>query len=164
LAGGAISWSIAGVSTFSLHGASKRWNVPGLVIWALAYLLSFALAGFFGSLSAFDNTILGLLLMFIGWSLGAALGAFISTRLTGDDSKRRRSAIVAGIWLVGFFAGSLISFTVSFYAAELAKIFIGFLVGIPAALVLGFAAGSALGGFVASIIVIMGTRRQLQSI
>ena len=166
LVDGAISWSIAGASTFphQLRNSPKRWNVPCLVIWALAYFVSFALAGFFGSLSAFGDTILRLLLMFMGWSIGAALGAFASTWLTSYDSKRRRSAIVAGMWLVGFFAGSFIAFMVSFLAAELAKLFIGLIVGIPAALVLGFAAGSALGGFVASAIAISATRRQLQSI
>jgi hypothetical protein len=83
----------------------------------------------------------------------AALGAFVSTWLSNEPATRRRSASAAGIWMVGFFLGSGISFTVSSLAAELAKIFIGFLIGVPAALVLGFGLGCALGDFIAEQVI-----------
>ncbi|SRR6266508_1214132 len=153
LIGGTIFWSIAGASTFS-----KRWDLTDLVIWALAYLVSFTLAGSVLSLSAIGDTIIGLMIMFIGWSAGAAFGAFASTWLISTHSKLRRSSIVAGTWMVGFFVGSFISFMVAFLAAELTKIFIGFLIGVPAALILGFGLGCALGGLVASAIAVSATR------
>lgn len=160
LAGGAISWSIAGVSTFSTKsgGSTKHWKIAILVIWALAYLASVTLGGLILNSSALSDTIMGLLIACIGWSAGAALGAFMSIRLAGDGSMLRRSNIVAGIWTLGFFTGGFISLVVAFLAAELAKIYIGFLIGVPAALILGFGFGCALGGFVASAIAITLTR------
>jgi len=154
LAGGAISWSIAGATTFA-----GKWNLSYLLIWAVAYLVSFALAGFFLNLSALGDTIMGLLIAFIGWSVGPAFGALTCTWLISDHSKLRQSAIVAGIWILGFFIGTFISFMVAFLAAELAKIFIGFLIGVPAALILGFGLGCALGGSIASAIAVNTTRR-----
>lgn len=143
LAGGAVSWSIAGASTFS-----KQWNPINLIIWALAYLLSFALAGL--SMTILPDGITELIIIFIGWSIGISCGAFASTWLVSDHSKLKRAARSAGIWFVAFFLGTGISFAVSSLTAELAKIFIGFLIGIPAALVLGFGFGCALGGFIGS--------------
>jgi hypothetical protein len=158
LAGGSISWSIAGAFTFRAvsHRSSDHWNPTNLLIWALAYLASFTLAGL--SSTMFNDTIIGLIIMFIGWSVGAAFGAFASTWFVSAHSKLRRSSIVAGLWILGFFAGSFISFLVAFLAAELAKIFIGFLIGVPAALILGFGLGCALGGFIASAIAVNATR------
>ena len=160
LAGGAISWSIAGASTFSIKSGrtSKNWQIAILVIWALAYLASLTFAGLILSTSALNDTLMGLLIACIGWSVGAASGAFMSVRLASDGSMLRRSNIVAGVWSLGFFTGSFISLVVAFLAAELAKIYIGFLIGVPAALILGFGFGCALGGFVASAIAITLTR------
>jgi hypothetical protein len=149
VAGGTISWSIAGASTFS-----KDWNLTNLVIWALAYLLSFALAGLLLNLSLTRDTIMGLFLALIGWSGGAAFGAFASTRLAIDHPRLMQSGGIASIWMLGFFIGSFVGFYFSYYGAELAKIFIGFLIGVPAALTLGFGSGFALGGFIASAIAV----------
>ena len=153
VAGGTISWSIAGASTFSKH-----WNLANLVIWALAYLLSFALAGFLLSLSFTRDTIMGLFLALIGWSGGAAFGAFASTWLASDHPTLMQSGAIASIWMLGFFIGSFIGFAFGSYGAELAKIFIGFLIGVPAALILGFGSVFALGGFMASVIAVSAVR------
>jgi hypothetical protein len=153
VAGGTISWSIAGAFTFSKH-----WNLANLVIWALAYLLSFALAGFLLNLSLTRYTILGLFLALIGWSGGAAFGAFTSTWLGSDHPKLMQSGAIASIWMLGFFIGSSVGFAFGFYGAELAKIFIGFLIGVPAALILGFGSVFALGGFIASAITVSAVR------
>jgi len=93
---GAISWSIAGASTFSIKygGSTLQWSIAILVIWTLAYLVSLTLAGLILNSSAFGDTIIGLLVAFIGWSVGAALAAFLSTWLTEDHSKLRRSSLV----------------------------------------------------------------------
>jgi len=160
LTGGMISWAIAGVSTFPVvsHGSSLRWNITISIIWALAYLASFALAGFLINWFPYRNTITGIFLAVIGWSSGAAFGAFTSTWLASVNPKMMRSAVIAGIWMLGFFTGTIVVYAVSFLGAELAKIFIGFLIGVPAALILGFGSGSALGGFIAAAIAVSITR------
>ena len=86
VAGGMISWSIAGTSTFSKH-----WNLANLVIWSLAYLLSFALAGFLMNMSFLRDTIMGLFLALMGWSGGMAFGAFASTWLASDHPRLMQS-------------------------------------------------------------------------
>ena len=146
LAGGAMAWSLAGALSFS-----KERIAANLVNWAIAYLISFALAGL--STKVFPNTMPNLVVMFIGWSAGAAAGAFASTWLGSNHSVMRRSVNTAGVWMVGYFLGSGISLTISSLTAELAKIFIGFMIGVPAALVLGFGIGCAFGGFIASGII-----------
>ena len=153
VAGGTISWSIAGASTFSKH-----WNLANLVIWALAYLLSFALAGFLMNLSIIRDTIMGLFVALIGWSGGVAFGAFTSTRLAIDHPGLMQSGAIASIWMLGFFIGSSVGFAFGGYGAELAKIFVGFLIGVPAALILGFGSVFALGGFIASAITVSAVR------
>jgi len=153
IAGGMISWSIAGVSTFSKH-----WTVANFVIWAFAYILSFALAGFLLNLSLTRYTIIGLFLALTGWSGGAAFGAFASTWLASDHPRLMQSGAIAIIWMLGFFIGSFIAFAFGSYGAELVKIFIGFLIGVPAALILGFGSVFAFGGSVASAIAISAAR------
>ena len=153
IAGGMISWSIAGASTFS-----KYWNFTNLMIWALAYFLSFALAGFLINLAPLRDTLMGILLALIGWSAGLAFGAFVSTWLTSDHPRIMRSGVIAIIWLLGFFIGSFVGFAFGSYGAELAKIFIGFLIGEPTALILGFGSVFALGGFIASAIAVSAVR------
>jgi hypothetical protein len=159
LAGGMISWAIAGLATFPVesHGSSPRWNITISIIWALAYLVSFALAGFLINWFPIRNTITGIFVAAAGWSVGAGFGAFISTWLASVHPKVMRSVIIAGIWMLGFFTGCIVVYAVGFYGAELAKIFIGFLVGVQAALILGFGSGAALGGFVASAIAVRAT-------
>ena len=149
LAGGAISWSIAGAFTFRAvgHDSANRWNIAGFLIWALAYFVSFALAGFTGR--ALDDTLGGFFFMLLGWSIGPGLGAFASTWLLTDHSSLRRSGIVAGIWLLGFFAGSYIGFVGGYMG-----LLIGSVIGIPAAFILGFGLGCAAGGLVASVITV----------
>lgn len=153
VAGGMISWSIAGTSTFSKH-----WNLANLVIWSLAYLLSFALAGFLMNMSFLRDTIMGLFLALIGWSGGMAFGAFASTWLASDHPRLMQSGAIASIWMLAFFIGSSIGFAFGFIGAELAKIFIGFLIGVPAALILGFGSVFALGGFISSAIAVSAVR------
>jgi len=158
LAGGAISWSIAGAFTFpaATNDPSKRRNIAGFLIWALAYFVSFVLAGFL--VSALHDTIDTLTMMLIGWSMGPGVGAFASTWLLTDHPSLRRSSFVAGIWILAFFAGSYIGLVGVYVGPELAKIVIGSLIGIPAALTLGFGLGCAAGGLVASAIAIALTR------
>lgn len=150
LAGGAISWSIAGAFSFPTlaHDPAKRWNIAGFLIWALAYFVSFALAGFPGR--ALDDKLGGFFFMLIGWAIGPAVGAFASTWLLGGRSSLRRSSIVAAIWILGFFAGTYIGF-VGGYIGLLA----GSVSGNPAALTLGFGLGCAAGGLVASVVTVM---------
>src|SRR5512143_1535303 len=64
LLGGAISWSIAGALTFpaAAHDPSNRWKIAGFLIWALAYLISFALAGFLAG--ALEDSIGQLIMIF----------------------------------------------------------------------------------------------------
>jgi len=153
VAGGMISWSIAGASTFSKH-----WNLANLVIWSLAYLLSLALAGFLMNMSFLRDTIMGLFLALIGWSGGMAFGAFASTWLASDHPRLMQSGAIASIWMLAFFIGSSVGFAFGFIGAELAKIFIGFLIGVPAALILGFGSVFALGGFISSAIAVSAVR------
>ena len=153
IAGGTISWSIAGTSTFSKH-----WNLANLVIWSLAYLLSFALAGFLMNVSLLRDTIMGHYLALIGWSGGVAFGAFASTWFASDHPRLMQSGAIASLWMLGFFIGSSVGFAFGFIGAELAKISIGFLIGVPAALILGFGSVFALGGFIASAIAVSAVR------
>jgi hypothetical protein len=101
---------------------------------------------------------MGLFLALIGWSGGAAFGAFASTWLASDHPRLMQSGAIASIWMLGFFIGSFVGFAFSLYGAELAKIYIGFLIGVPAALTLGFGSVLALGGFIASAISVSATR------
>ena len=158
LVGGAIPWSMAGAFTFPsiVRDSSIRRKIAGFLIWALAYFLSFALAGLVGR--ALDDTWGGFFYMLMGWSIGPAVGAFASTWLLTDHSKLLRSSIVAGIWIVGFFIGSYAGFVAVYVGPELAKISIGALIGIPAALALGFGLGGAAGGLVGSAIAVTLTR------
>ena len=158
LAGGAIPWSIAGAFTFpdSVQDASKRWHVSGFLSWALAYLLSFALAGFPGR--ALNDTIGGFVFLILGWAVGPGAGAFVSTWRLTDDSKLGRSCIVAAFWILGFFAGTYVGFVGVYIGPELAKVLIGSLIGMNAAPILGFGVGSAAGGLVASAIAVTLTR------
>jgi len=153
VAGGTISWSIAGASAFSKH-----WNCANLVIWGLAYLLSFALAGFLLNVSILRGTFMGLFLALIGWSGGPAFGTFASTWLASDHPRQMRSGAIASIWMLGFFIGGFVGFAFGSYGAELAKIFFGFLIGESAALILGFGSVLALGGFIASAIAVNAVR------
>ena len=153
MAGGMISWSIAGASTFSKH-----WNLANLVIWAFAYLVSFALAGLLLNLSLTRYMLMGHFLALIGGSGGAAFGAFASTWLASDHPRLMKSGAIASIWMLGFFTGGFVGFAFGSYGAELAKLFFGFLIGESAALILGFGSVFALGGFIASAIAVSAVR------
>jgi len=73
-----------------------------LLIWALAYLLSFGLAAF--AARAMSVVLGGFFFTMLGWSLGAAAGAFASTWLSGEGPRLGRAALAAIVWLLGFFA------------------------------------------------------------
>jgi hypothetical protein len=158
LAGGAIAWSVAGAITFPavMHQSADRRNIAGFVIWALAFLMSFALTGLL--VSALDDTLSTFFMMFLGWSMGPGVGAFVSTWLLTDHPSLRRSCIFSGIWILGFFVGSWFGLVAIYLGPELAKIYLGSLIGEAAALTLGFGLGSAAGGLVASAIAVTLTR------
>lgn len=158
LAGGAISWSIAGAFTFpaGARDSSNRWNIAGFLAWALAYLVSFALASLLAII--LHDSISQLITMLLGWSIGPGVGAFACTWLLADRPSLGRSSMVAGVWVLGFFAGGYVGLVGGYVGPELAKILIGFLIGMPVALTLGFGLGCAAGGLVASLIIVALTR------
>ena len=158
LAGGAIPWAIAGMLTFrSAEGASAgRMQSAVPLIWGLAYLLAFGLAAF--AATTLDIVLGGFFFMLVGWTIGGGAGAFVSTWLLTDRSRFKRSIPLAGIWMLGFFAGSFIALVGLYLGPELGKITLGSVIGQPAALALGSGAGCAIGGFVASVIAVPLTR------
>jgi len=158
LAGGAISWSIAGAFTFpaGTRDPSNRRNIAGFLVWALAYLVSFALVGLLTNV--LPDSMGQLIIMLIGWSIGPGLGAFAGTRLLADRPSLGRSGLVAAAWILGFFAGGYVGLVGGYIGPELARILIGSLIGMPAALTLGFGSGCAIGGLVASAIAVTLTR------
>jgi hypothetical protein len=158
LAGGALSWSLAGAFTFPAFKLepSNRWNIAGFVIWALAFFLSFALVGFL--VSRFEDTLSIFLIMCLGWSMGPGVGAFASTWLRTETGKLKRASLIAVIWTLGFFVGSYFSLVAIYLGPELAKIYVGPWIGETAALNLGFGLSSAAGGFVSSLIAVALTK------
>jgi len=158
LAGGALAWSVAGAFTFPavMHESTDRRKYAGFLIWALAFLMSFALTAFL--VSALADTLSTFFMMFLGWSMGPGAGAFVSAWLLTDHPSLRRSTIIAGIWILGFFVGSWFGLVAIYLGPELAKIYMGSLIGEAAALTLGFGLGSAAGGLVASVIAVSLTR------
>jgi hypothetical protein len=158
LAGGAISWSLAGAFTFpaiKLEPAN-RWNIAGFVIWALAFFVSFALTGFL--VSRFEDTLSIFFIMCLGWSLGPGAGAFANTWLLTEKRKLRQASMTAVMWTLGFFVGSYFSLVAVYLGPELAKIYMGPLIGESAAITLGFGLSSAAGGFVSVLIAVALTR------
>lgn len=158
LLGGAIAWAIAGAYTFRLSPSEQPGRrVPGVaLIWALAYLVSFTLAGVVGT--RLENTLGGFFYMLFGWALGGGLGAFASTRLLTDRARWKRSSLLGFIWLLAFLAGSYVALFGLYLGPEMGKITIGAVIGQPAALTLGAGLGMALGGLVASAIAAVLTR------
>jgi len=158
LAGGALSWSAAGAFTFPavMRESTHRRKYTGFLIWALAFFVSFALTAFL--VSALADTLSTFFMMFLGWSMGPGVGAFVSAWLLTDHPSLRRASIIAGIWILGFFVGSWFGFVAIYLVPELAKIYLGPSIGVSAALTLGFGLGSAAGGLVASVIAVTLTR------
>ncbi len=159
LAGGMISWALAGHFTFR-NGAHASSHVRGsaiLLTWALAYLVAFGLAAF--AATALDRVLGGFLFMLFGWSVGGGVGAFASTWLLTERPRFKRSMVPAGIWLLAFFAGGYVALLGLYLGPEVGKMTIGPIIGQPVALTLGAGLGMALGGLVASAIAAALTRR-----
>jgi hypothetical protein len=158
LVGGAIPWAVAGAFTFRSTGtgSSNRLSPAVLLIWALAYLLAFALAAF--AASALDIVLGGFFLIILGWSIGAGAGAFASTWILSERSKLKWSTVLGVIWWLGFLAGGFVGLMGLYLGPELGKLFVGSLIGQPAALTLGAGVGLAPGGLVASAIAVALTR------
>jgi hypothetical protein len=158
LVGGAIPWAVAGAFTFRSTGtgSSNRLSPAVLLIWALAYLLAFALAAF--AASALDIVLGGFFLIILGWSIGAGAGAFASTWMLSERSRLKWSTVLGVIWWLGFLAGGFVGLMGLYLGPELGKLFVGSLIGQPAALTLGAGVGLAPGGLVASAIAVALTR------
>jgi hypothetical protein len=150
LAGGTVSWALAGAYSFQPAGqeSSRRPNQRVMLIWALAFPASLLLAS--TAARVLSQTLGGFTYMLLGWGLGPALGAFASTLLLADRSRLKRSLVLGGTWLLGFFGGSYVALVGLYLGPELGKISVGSLIGMRAALALGAGFGAALGGLAGS--------------
>jgi hypothetical protein len=158
LVGGAVPWAIAGHFTFRAgrSDSSGMRKLAVMLIWALAYLVAFALAAF--AATALAMVLGGFFLMLVGWTLGGGAGAFASTWLLTDRGRFKRSIVLADIWMLGFFVGSFLALVGLYLGPEFGKLIIGPWIGQPAALALGAGVGCAVGGLAASAIAVGLTR------
>lgn len=143
---GLVAWSAAGAVT--LHRVQR---VRGLVVWALSYVVAFWLGSIWGD--EFErNGSAGFVGALLGWAVGGAIGALLSTY---EGASRRRSVgpiIVAAAWGLSFFVAGYVGVVAGMLLAQGAKDVLAFLGSQRAALTIGWALGAAIGGALASAV------------
>jgi hypothetical protein len=145
---GLVTYALAGSVTFP-HQRQTR----SVAVWGLAYVAALSLGTVLGEAFERSGSSAGFVGTLAGWAVGAAFGALGSGYLS-RPRHHWEPLVLSFLWGVSFFVAGYVSLASGMVLMQAAKNLLSHWIGYNAALTIGSSLAGALGGALASSIVI----------